>query len=83
MCVIQVYNVHIGFQWYRKREGHSALVFISYLSHTITRDIVGAALAAVQVLPCGVIPIWNATAAGVETAKQNLTVTTDGIQIKL
>ena len=58
----------------------STYLSVISLSRTITRDIVGAALAAVQVLPSGVIPIWNATAAGVETAKQSPTVTPESIQ---
>ena len=49
------------------------------LSHTIMIDIVGAALVAVQVLPSGVIPIWNAAKAGVETTKQSPTVTPAGM----
>ena len=53
-----------------------------YLSHTITKDIVDAALAAFQVLPCEMIPIWNAIAAGVDTAKQSpiVTLEVEGMQ---
>ena len=39
------------------------------------KDIASPALAAVQALPSGVIPVWNAIGAGITATAQSNTVT--------